>query len=303
MNNVNISPNRQSLNQSDNSPSKKKFKPTSLAFVLMGLFLLLLGYFFLFIPNQVLGSNQSIFPKSSLILSEKITYLFRSPKVGDIVTFKASESPDFLNVGLIADYDESSTPPQFTITTQKESLNPYLVARSEIKSKVYFPSFDITPPYTRFIITPTPSPEPTQTPSPSPKPTLIPTRKATSIPIQNSTPVPVQSTPIPTQTQVSAPEPTAQALRCEVVANPKNEGVPQTYNLIYSAFYSGSNNYVTGAQWDFNGDGNWDTDLSLLNGNVNYTYSTPGIYTINLKVQDNTGATANCSKQIGVQPH
>jgi len=79
MNNVNIPPNRQTLTQPDKSLDKKKFKPTPLVFVLMGLFIFFLGYLFLFKPNQVVGGNDSIFPKSSLILSEKITYLFRSP--------------------------------------------------------------------------------------------------------------------------------------------------------------------------------------------------------------------------------
>lgn len=140
----------------------------------------------------------------------------------------------------------------------------------------------------------TPSALPTTKASASLSPAKSLTPKASSLsPRLSPSPTP---TVVPTPVQVS----TTKKNTCEVnVIYGKMGGGssdPLMVTLTYS--YSGYNNtYMTGAQWDFDGDGNWDTDMKQSNGTVEHTYGSGGNYNIKLKLQASDGSTTDiCSK-------
>lgn len=149
---------------------------------------------------------------------------------------------------------------------------------------------------------PTASPVPTEAPTrvpPTPTPTKKPTPTATKAPTPTSAPVPT-TTPTPNPTVTSS---ASSGASCQIVANPGYGPAPLTVSLAYSANILGES-YVTGIQWDYNGDGNWDSDMSLNNGNVTYTYSTVGVFNPRMRLQLSNGQTTDpCSTSIGVQPH
>lgn len=138
------------------------------------------------------------------------------------------------------------------------------------------------------------------------KPTLVPTIIPTQVPTRTPTPVPTSvPTIIPTIIPVT-PTPTSDAnqLRCIIITQPQSGVKPFTTNLIYGVANINSSASVTGIQWDFNGDGTWDTDFSLTNGNLNHTYSDTGVYNIKMHVQLSDGRiTDTCSASIAVQPN
>lgn len=149
------------------------------------------------------------------------------------------------------------------------------------------------------------------TPSASATFSSSPTTKANTslLPAKSSTPKPSPTssrgptpTPTATPTQVSA----AKKNTCGVnVIYGKLGGVssdPLLVTMIYS-FSSYNNTYMTGAQWDFNGDGNWDTDMKQSNGTMEHTYGSGGNYNVKLRVQGSDGVTTDvCSKTITVKP-
>lgn len=143
-------------------------------------------------------------------------------------------------------------------------------------------------------LTPTPTVfEPTVTPIPT-KIVVVPSKIPTKIITPTSTPIPPTSTPLPNPPR---------ELRCEISASPMAGPAPLEVTLTYIVLNIGNDAYVTGAQWDFNGDGNWDTDLNINTGRVNYTYSDVGVYTVKLKTKLSDGRITECSSSIGVQPH
>lgn len=143
-------------------------------------------------------------------------------------------------------------------------------------------------------LTPTPTVfEPTVTPVPTKK-AVVPTKIPTKIIAPTLTPIPLTSTPLPNPPR---------ELRCEISANPIAGPAPLEVTLAYTVLNIGDMAYVTGAQWDFNGDGNWDTDLNQDTGRVNYRYSDAGVYTVKLKTILSDGRISECSSSIGVQPH
>lgn len=162
---------------------------------------------------------------------------------------------------------------------------------------VVYKSFYVKPAGEQELIpTLTPAPtvfEPTVTPVPTKK-AVVPTKIPTKIIAPTSTPVPPTATPV-----ANSPN----ELRCEVSTSPMAGPAPLEVTLAYTVLNIGSDAYVTGVQWDFNGDGNWDTDLNINTGRVNYTYSTVGVYTVRLKTQLSDGRITECSASVAVQPH
>lgn len=268
-------------------PSKAHFRWVLPVLLFLALFFA--GFFFLYVPVQITGSDNSLLSNGQIYLYQKISYLFRQPQVGDLVVFKSSSLSQFPSIGFIARID-TTTDTKFSVTASKHPRNLWIVSREQIVGRVYYPSIPSIP--TQDLL---PLPTPTHTPTP----TLIP---PTRRPTRALTPTVTLTPTIDNNTAPTVPPRSNPGLSCAIVARATNEGVPQTYNLIYSASNMGGDNYVTGIQWDYNGDGNWDSDLSLNNGNVNYTYSARGIYTIRMKIQTRNGSTAECSTQVGVQP-
>lgn len=138
------------------------------------------------------------------------------------------------------------------------------------------------------------SPAPT-VPTPPAKINALPTPASSAKPI--ATPAPI--TPLVTNSSVKN-----STCDINVWAKPENPNSyfdnPLTLQLFYAATYSGSK-YVTGAKWDFNGDGSWDTDMSLSNGSTAHTFPGNGNYTVKLQLQMSDGEiTPTCSKTITV---
>lgn len=92
---------------------------------------------------------------------------------------------------------------------------------------------------------------------------------------------------------------------CEVHLD-KSSGIsPLTVNFFYGATYGGgTDNYVTKVQWDFDGDGNWDTsfDISPDLEKPSHTYTQKGTYTAKMHLQTKDGYTSDiCTKTISVE--
>jgi hypothetical protein len=99
-------------------------------------------------------------------------------------------------------------------------------------------------------------------------------------------------------TQTQTPSPTQKPYSCEINTS-ANEINSMALNLVYGANYQSGNNYVTGVQWDFDGNGSWDTDMAIANGNISHTYPSPGNYTVKMQLQMSDGGfTDVCSKSV-----
>lgn len=99
--------------------------------------LLIFIYLFLASSHRISGSPLPPFKKGQFVLSEKITYLFFPPEVGDRVIFQPIEkqtdigTSDF--VGVIIKKESDS---QYTI--QSREGNPWIVSKKEIKERIYY---------------------------------------------------------------------------------------------------------------------------------------------------------------------
>ncbi|MFV1917589.1 MAG: PKD domain-containing protein [Patescibacteria group bacterium] len=122
-----------------------------------------------------------------------------------------------------------------------------------------------------------------------------------SISEDSSTPIPSSTTgPVfsisPTVVPSVNPVPTS---TCGIVTSVSGSN-PLAVNLAYSVTPV-NNSYMTGAQWDFDGNGSWDTDLSQSNGSTTHTYPTSGTYKVKLRLQMSDGTFTNtCSKSVTV---
>lgn len=104
-------------------------------------------------------------------------------------------------------------------------------------------------------------------------------------------------------TQTAAPTPTATpGPTCSINSTNTSYGgpAPLTITFAYGASYHSSSNYVTGVQWDVQGDGGWDTDFGY-NPNITHTYNTAGRYDVKMQVKLLDGSTSPvCTKPISV---
>ena len=116
---------------------------------------------------------------------------------------------------------------------------------------------------------------------------------------QSPTPQSTKGTPKSTATPKPAtPTPQPQAVCSVNVLTDDNNSM--ALKLAYGVT-SYNNSHMTGAQWDFENDGTWDTDMSLSNGMISHTYPSPGNYMIRLQVQMSDGTTTPiCSKSATV---
>lgn len=137
------------------------------------------------------------------------------------------------------------------------------------------------------------------------KPTAKPSAK------QTSSPTATAPTPVPTNTPSPAgkPAPAAKsACAINVSASPLDPSAsfdnPLTVQLTHSEFPVDGKymtGYMTGAQWDFDGNGSWDTDMSQLNGSIAHTFASGGNYDVKLQLKMSDGEiTPTCSKTVTV---
>lgn len=84
--------------------------------------------------------------------------------------------------------------------------------------------------------------------------------------------------------------------------NALSTSTPLQMNLSYSASFHGvvGDDYVTNVQWDYTGDGNWDTPFDTSSQNVTYTYPQTGNYTVKMHFESKNGLKSECTKSITV---
>lgn len=123
------------------------------------------------------------------------------------------------------------------------------------------------------------------TPTPTIKASIVPSAPKTNTPKPTRTPAPTAAT---------APKST-----CTINAMP-DSGNALGIKFIYSV-QSSRGTYMIGAQWDFDGNGSWDTDMSQSNGTITKIYPSNGTYTAKLQLKMSDGKITNvCSKSVTV---
>lgn len=119
----------------------------------------------------------------------------------------------------------------------------------------------------------------------------------TALPTSKPTPkLTLPPTPTPTSLPTSPPK-----ASCGINIFSIYPDEPLRLNLAYAFFGYGSSGYMVGAQWDFDGDGNWDTDLSQSNGTISHLFPQSGSYNVRLQLKISDGTMTNvCTKTINI---
>lgn len=114
------------------------------------LILLLLFVFFLIfinfitIPHVAKENVIPVFKDNRLVLSDKITFLFRKPQVGDrvVFTFLAVDRYVVGNLGLIIGIKDNEGNSIYLIQTSKDGKKPLYITLEDINSRIYYPLVD-----------------------------------------------------------------------------------------------------------------------------------------------------------------
>lgn len=94
--------------------------------------MLLFTFLFLASPHKIIGSPIAPFKTGQFVLSEKITYLFFPPEVGERVIFQPVEKQaDFVGIIMKKDND-------LHYTIQSREGSPWIVSKQEIKERIYY---------------------------------------------------------------------------------------------------------------------------------------------------------------------
>lgn len=113
------------------------------------------------------------------------------------------------------------------------------------------------------------------------------------------TPTPTSQSKQTTSTVTTTPKPTpAPKVICEVYPNIASGSAGLTVSYYYGARWEGTsesvgNDYVTNVQWDFNGDGNWDTPLNVASQRPTHTFWSSGNYKVKMHLQTVKGLTSD----------
>lgn len=145
--------------------------------------------------------------------------------------------------------------------------------------------FDLTP----IIATQSPTPSGASLPLPSTSPSPA------SRSVSKATPTPIPS-PKPSSTPIVAKKTST----CSVNAPGVSEDDPMKLNLSAAISTSGGR-YMTGVQWDFDGDGNWDTDFSQGTSFISHKYSQNGSFNVRAQAKmSDEEITDMCSRTVTV---
>jgi len=130
------------------------------------------------------------------------------------------------------------------------------------------------------------------TPSGSPESEDLPnTSGPTDPPKPSSTAKPTSKPATPTP---KTPSPTNNSCTVSTMTEPSSQN---SVRLIASAD-SKNGSYISGAQWDFDGNGSWDTDMNISNSNIVHSYS-DGSHLVKLQLKMSDGSTTEiCSKSV-----
>lgn len=200
-------------NQSKKTVFEKIWRIFFIGVLLVGLIVLV--WYFLATPSQVKGAPIEPFKKDQYLLSEKITYLLREPRVNDRVLFLPIGS-EFPYIGIIINIDRKTKETKYII--QSTAGKPWIITRNQIKRKIYYPLVseeEIKKIVTSLKKTLSPTPTPTVIPGFGPtifllptsrlgQPTAQPTKIPTSLP--SATPTVFRDATGPTVTIQTGPE-------------------------------------------------------------------------------------------------
>lgn len=96
-------------------------------------------YYFFLQPMQVVGLNPiEPFKNGQQLFSERVSYLFIEPKVGDAVVFRTSAN-NMSNFGIITKKDTQSNIKTYQIISTKTQQKPWEVSEGEIIARIYYP--------------------------------------------------------------------------------------------------------------------------------------------------------------------
>lgn len=142
---------------------------------------------------------------------------------------------------------------------------------------------------------PTKAPTPTRFP-----PTRVPTSYATPttkpVFLVTATPTPAPVVATPTTSVSFNREP-----RCTIMAVPDSGTAPLNVFMGYFVYNDPDPGSAPKLQWDFDGDGNWDSNLSEQNTSQHHTFGSVGTHTVRLKVVLSNGTEMGCDRTIQVQ--
>lgn len=142
---------------------KQKGLAPILIILVIAIFFIVFSFFFLATPHKVSGKPIAPFKNGELVLSEKVTYLFKKPEVGDrIVFFPTTQGIDF--VGVVTSISDDKDVKIYTVLSG--GSRPWSITQDKIVSKVYFP-FISKKEILANLPSPSPSPSPKSTPAPS----------------------------------------------------------------------------------------------------------------------------------------
>ncbi len=99
--------------------------------------LLVSGYIFVVRPFKVSGTPINPFKYGDTVLSEKITYLFNKPALGDRVIFKP-DNPDQDFIGVITNIDNPESKAVYTVISTGKG-QPWTVSADKITYRIYYP--------------------------------------------------------------------------------------------------------------------------------------------------------------------
>ncbi len=268
-------------------PSNPKPK-RKLFFKLVSIFLpiliiIILSYLFLIHPYQVSGSPIKPFAYRDIVLTERISYLFKKPQVGDRVIFKPEDyQNDF--VGVITKIDNNNT---YTVQSSKGS--PWNVTKDKIKNKIYYPFISNEEVLKIVSEEEKTFPSPTVTPSQVIFPTmkqLIPTKTLSQITPSAKNTITSTLTPKPTSIRdTTAPQITQ-------MTGPGDGSVIEFNNFCFPIYatdnISKSSGIKVRSRFDSQDWTAWSTDFSQCFQNIS-----SGNHTFSAQVRDEAGNESN----------
>lgn len=147
------------------TPSTDQTNPLSRSWPIVYKLALFLGfaallYWTLITPYRVVGDPLSAFANSRFVLTDKLTFLFREPKVNDPIIFlnqdpnQATNNPT-TSIGVITNIENNNNIRKYHVFSTPTQDKPWSISRDKIIAHIYYPPVAALPP------TPSPAPDPT----------------------------------------------------------------------------------------------------------------------------------------------
>lgn len=134
---------QENLDNENTYPSEKR---SGVIWRIFFLLILLIGaivftLMFLATPHQVKQGDNVLFQNDKIYFSEKISYLFREPQIGDRIVFKIVQNSFEMDyVGLIVEIKQERGLTEYIVLSKSTSSQPWVITRDKIRGRIYFPS-------------------------------------------------------------------------------------------------------------------------------------------------------------------